>query len=228
MNSPVHNSYAAKKPAAPFRVESEKKPKRETAKERQARYISRIDKDSLEAINQEIMKDPESQLFGAALSEQVRQFGDGALFVSNAESRLNTDYAKVAVLYGEDGKKPPKSEEFMANFKEFYELYEKAEAKYAEEQEKLLKEKKREEERQRKLAQEEEKRKAAASKKKAEDENLEAMAASMGIKTATTKKKRVKKAAAAEAAPAEEGAPDSKTVKRPIKHVKKVVRRVEK
>ena len=59
MNSPVHNSYAAKKPAAPFRVESEKKPKRETAKERQARYISRIDKDSLEALNQDLLEEIE-------------------------------------------------------------------------------------------------------------------------------------------------------------------------
>lgn len=59
MNSPAHNSYAAKKPAVPFHVESEKKPKRETAKERQARYISRIDKDSLEAINQDLLEEIE-------------------------------------------------------------------------------------------------------------------------------------------------------------------------
>lgn len=59
MNSPVHNSYGGKKPVAAVRVESEKKPKRESAKDRQARYISRIDKDSLEAVNQDLLDEIE-------------------------------------------------------------------------------------------------------------------------------------------------------------------------
>lgn len=55
MSAPEYNGRAMKRPVpAADKAESEKKPKRESAKDRHSRYLSRIDVDSYEALIEDL------------------------------------------------------------------------------------------------------------------------------------------------------------------------------
>ncbi|KAL7719840.1 Formin 2 family protein [Entamoeba marina] len=151
--------------------------------------------DDFNATLQKLKNNPANELFINRLSQENSEFSTQVLLLENSKKKLDVLYAEVCGFFGEDKSKPPKAEDFFKNFKDFHDSYEKAEAMYQSDLEKIEKEKKKEEDRKRKIEEQERKAREREAKKKEQESIVSGFATDLGVDKGIKKvgKRRVRK-----------------------------------